>query len=75
MRCLICYIRVLWLVNLTDTTLGESTNFKQALKIRFVHRLQLEQFEASTSFTEANFIRSHQKENIVLSQAGKSTRK
>jgi hypothetical protein len=58
-------------VSLTDTTLGDFLlqNYKQALKIQLVHRLQLEQFEASTGFTAADFKRWHQEESIFLSLA------
>jgi hypothetical protein len=58
-------------VFLTGTTLGDFLlqNYKQALKIQLVHRLQLEQFEASTGFTAADFIRWHQEESTFLSLA------
>ena len=58
-------------VSLTDTTQGDFLlqNYKQALKIQLVHSLQLEQFEVSTSFTAADFIRWHQEESTFLSLA------
>ena len=58
-------------VSLTDTTLGDFLlqNYKQALKVQLVNRLQLDQFEASTGFTAADFIRWHQEESTFLSLA------
>ena len=58
-------------VSLTDTTLGDFLlqNYKQALKVQLVNRLQLDQFEVSTGFTAADFIRWHQEESTFLSLA------
>lgn len=62
------YLGSVWL---TDDTLGDFLlqNYKQALKIQHVHRLQLDDFEASTSFTAADFLRWHQEETAFLSTA------
>lgn len=62
------YLGGVWL---TDDTLGDFLlqNYKQALKIQRVHRLQLDDFEASTSFTAADFLRWHQEETAFLSAA------
>jgi hypothetical protein len=58
-------------ISLTDDTLGDFLlqNYKQALKVQHVHRLQLDDFEASTSFTAADFLRWHQEETTFLSVA------
>ena len=58
-------------VSLTDTNLGDFLlqNYKQALNIQLVHRLQLEQFEVSTGFTAADFKRWHEEESTFLSLA------
>jgi len=72
MRCSVCFISVCFgSVSLTDTTLGDFLlqNYKQALRIQLVHRLQLEQFEVSTGFMAADFICWHQEESTFLSLA------
>ena len=58
-------------VSLTDDTLGDFLlqNYKQALKVQRVHRIQLDDFEASTSFTAADFLRWHEEETTFLSVA------
>jgi hypothetical protein len=44
-------------------------NYKQVLKIQIIHRQQLDQFEASTHFTAADFLLWHAEETTFLSLA------
>lgn len=58
-------------ISLTNDSLGDFLlqNYKQALKVQHVNRLQLDDFEASTSFTEVDFLRWHEEETTFLSVA------